>query len=449
MLASEIIRRKRDGVALERAHIDAFVRGLVDDSWSDAQVAAMAMACFFRGMSTAETRALTEAMTRSGTVLQWGSAFPGPVLDKHSTGGVGDKVSLVLAPLVAACGGVVPMISGRGLGHTGGTLDKLEAIPGYRTNVTPRELEKVLRQAGCAIVGATGEIAPADRRLYAIRDLTSTIDSIPLICASILSKKLAEGLDAMVLDVKVGNGAFATDVAFAREIATALTDVATSAGVRTAAWLTDMDQVLGRTCGNSVEVMEAVRILAGTERDARLLQVIRTLAAELLVLGGIDETVEAAETRLDAALAQGHALEHFSRMVAALGGPSDFVERAANHLPSAPVSRPLEAASSGFVTRVATRELGIACIELGGGRHKADDRIDPRVGFTAVAAPGDRVDRGDPLAVVHAASAADAQCVVALLAQAFEISEEPPDPRPVLVERVGGMQPSSCSGNRQ
>ena len=441
MLASEIIRRKRDGLALERAHIDAFVRGLVDDSWSDAQVAAMAMACFFRGMSTEETCALTEAMTRSGTVLQWDGAFPGPILDKHSTGGVGDKVSLVLAPLVAACGGVVPMISGRGLGHTGGTLDKLEAIPGYRTNVTSGELEQVLRRAGCAIVGATGEIAPADRRLYAIRDLTATIDSIPLICASILSKKLAEGLDAMVLDIKVGNGAFAADLAFAREIATALTDVATSAGVRTTAWLTDMNQVLGRSCGNGVEVMEAVGILAGTERDPRLWQVIRTLAAELLVLGGIDETVGAAEARLDAALAQGHAVEHFSRMVAALGGPSDFVERAASYLHSAPVSRPLEATRSGFVTRVATRDLGIACIELGGGRHKADDRIDPRVGFTAVAAPGDRLERGDPLAVVHAASVADAERVAALLAQAFEIGDEPPDARPVLAGRVEASAP--------
>ena len=438
MLAQEIIRRKRDGHSLERVHIDAFVRGLVDHSWSDAQAAAMAMALFLEGMSHEETIGLTEAMTRSGAVLDWRNAFSGPILDKHSTGGVGDKVSLVLAPVVAACGGIVPMISGRGLGHTGGTLDKLDSIPGYRTTVARDELEAVLRKAGCAIVGASAEIAPADRRLYAIRDVTATVESIPLICASILSKKLAAGLDAMVLDIKVGNGAFATDLPFARAMASALVEVAASSGLKTCAWITDMNQVLGRSCGNALEVLEAVRFLQGVERDPRLLLVIRTLAAELLVMGHVDANVEAAGTRIDGVLANGRALEHFSRMVSALGGGSDFVEHAAERLPKAPVQRALTAAKGGWVHRLATRDLGLACIELGGGRHKADDKVDARVGFTSVAAPGDQIRAGDALAVVHAASESDAEAVCRLLEGAFAIADTPPEFPPILVARVGG-----------
>jgi thymidine phosphorylase len=438
VLAQEIIRRKRDGHALERAHIDAFVTGLVDHSWSDAQAAAMAMAVFLEGFSHAETMALTDAMTRSGDRLQWGDSFPGPILDKHSTGGVGDKVSLVLAPVVAACGGVVPMVSGRGLGHTGGTLDKLESIPGYRTTVARDELETVLRKAGCAIVGASAEIAPADRRLYAIRDVTATVESIPLICASILSKKLAAGLDAMVLDIKVGNGAFATDLQFARAMASALVEVAGSSGLKTTAWITDMNQVLGRSCGNAVEVLETVRFLQGTEQDPRLGVVIRTLAAELLVMGRLEPDIASAEARVAKVLANGQALEHFARMVTALGGPADFVDHVDQHLPAAPVKRPLLARRAGWVAGVATRDLGLACIELGGGRHKADDPVDPRVGFTQVAAPGDRVEAGAALALVHAANESDADRVCNLLVDAFAIADEVPKAPPILVARVGG-----------
>ena len=438
MLAQEIIRRKRDGHRLEREHIDAFVRGLVDHSWSDAQAAAMAMAVLLEGMSHEETVALTDAMTRSGTILDWKSAFPGPTLDKHSTGGVGDKVSLILAPVLAACGGIVPMISGRGLGHTGGTLDKLESIPGYHAIVPRDRLETALRKAGCAIVGASGEVAPADRRLYAIRDVTATVESIPLICASILSKKLAAGLDAMVLDVKVGNGAIATDLPYARAIASALNEVAGGAGLKTSAWITDMNQVLGRTCGNAVEVLEAVRFMQGKARDPRLALVNRTLCAELLVLGGIEPDTKSAEARVDAALDQGHALEHFARMVAALGGAANFVEQAEQLLPAAPVRRPLVAPRAGWVQRVATRDIGLACIELGGGRHMAEDKIDPRVGFTDVAAPGDRVEAGDMLAMVHAASESDAQVACTLLASAFAIGDEQPTLPPLLVARVAG-----------
>jgi thymidine phosphorylase len=438
VLAQEIIRRKRDGHPLERGHIDAFVRGLVDHSWSDAQAAAMAMALFLEGMSHDETMALTDAMTRSGTVLDWSSGFPGPILDKHSSGGVGDKVSLVLAPVIAACGGIVPMISGRGLGHTGGTLDKLESIPGYQVTVARDRLETALRQAGCAIVGASAAIAPADRRLYAIRDVTATIESIPLICASILSKKLAAGLDAMVLDIKVGNGAFATDLHFARALASALNEVAGASGLKTTAWITDMNQVLGRSCGNALEVLEAVRFMQGVEQDARLALVIRTLAAELLVMGRLDASVEAAGKRVDAVLANGRALEHFARLVSALGGASDFVEHAAHRLPAAPVKRALAAPRGGWVHRVATRDLGLACIELGGGRHKAEDAVDPRVGFTHVAAPGDRVEAGGVLAMVHAARESDAQGVCRLLEGAFAIADAPPETAPILVARVGG-----------
>ena len=436
MLAQEIIRRKRDGHALDREQIGAFVRGLVDGSWSDAQASAMAMAVYVNGMSRQETVELTEAMRSSGEVLDL--SFPGPVVDKHSTGGVGDKVSLALAPLVAACGGIVPMISGRGLGHTGGTLDKLESIPGYRTQVSRDEVEGALRKAGCAIVGASGEIAPADRRLYAIRDVTATVESIPLICASILSKKLAAGLDAMVLDVKVGNGAFASDIGFARNLAAAITEVAGGCGLRTCAWITDMNQVLGRTCGNAVEVDEALRLLRGdAETDARLALVVRTLAAELLVLGGLEASLDSAEARIGQALASGKALEHFARMAAALGAAADFVEHSSERLPRAPVQRPRVSERDRWVSHVATREVGLACILLGGGRRNAGDAIDPRVGFTRVAAPGDRVERGGILAMVHAASEADADAARHSLASAFTVADAPPQAAPVLIERAG------------
>jgi len=436
MLAQEIIRRKRDGHRLDRAHIDAFVKGLVDHSWSDAQAAAMAMAVLLEGMSHEETVALTDAMTRSGTILDWKGDFPGPALDKHSTGGVGDKVSLVLAPVVAACGGIVPMVSGRGLGHTGGTLDKLESIPGYQVTVSRTKMEAALRKAGCAIVGASAEVAPADRRLYAIRDVTATVESIPLICASILSKKLAAGLDAMVLDIKVGNGAIATDLTYARALASALKAVASGAGLKTAAWVTDMNQVLGRTCGNALEVLEAVRFMQGVDRDGRLGLVIRVLAAELLVLGGLDPDTEAAEARIDIAIHKGYALECFARMVSALGGASDFCENAANRLPVAPVKRPILSTRDGWIQRVPTRDIGLACIELGGGRHMAEDKIDPRVGFSHVVAPGDRVEPGTILAMVHAASESDVQTVRAMLESGFVIGDSPPEPTPVLVERM-------------
>jgi thymidine phosphorylase len=404
------------------------VRGIADGTVSDAQVGAFAMAVVLRGMTPAERVALTTAMRDSGEVLRW----PGdrPVLDKHSTGGVGDKVSLLLAPVIAACGGAVPMISGRGLGHTGGTLDKLEAIPGYDTAPEPERLRAVVAGAGCAIVGQTAQLAPADRRLYAIRDATGTVESIPLLVGSILSKKLAAGLDGLVLDVKVGSGAFLPDAHDARELAGAIVEVAAGAGLRTTALLTDMDRVLGRTAGNAVEVREAIDHLTGAARDERLVDVTLELARELLALGGLD--ADPAE-----ALAGGAAAERFAAMVTALGGPEDLLEAPDRHLARAPVTLAVDPERPGVVTRVDVRAVGLAVVALGGGRRREDDRIDPAVGLTEVAAPGERVGPGErPLALVHAADDAAAQAAGAALRTAFATGEQaPPSPPPVL-ERI-------------
>ncbi len=439
MLAQEVIRTKRDGAALDGAQIDAFVRGLADGSWSEGQAAAMAMALYLRGMTGAETVALTKAMTQSGTQLDWAALdLPGPVLDKHSTGGVGDKLSLLLAPIVAACGGFVPMISGRGLGHTGGTLDKLDSIPGYRTTVTLDELRAAVRSVGCAIVGATDQLAPADRRLYAIRDVTATVESIPLITASILSKKLAAGLQGLVMDVKLGNGAFAAEPAMAQALAHSLVTVAQGAGLPTRAHITDMNQVLGRSCGNALEVHEALRFLRGEEREPRLLELTRTLAADMLSIGGIEPQLGAARQRIDRVLDNGRALEQFARMVSALGGPVDFIERADHHLPKAPVERVVSARRDGFVEHVATREIGLLVVALGGGRRRSDDRIDHRVGLSEVIGLGRAVAAGDVLAVVHAAAEAAADAACEQLHGLIQIGDQPPRMTPLLIDRLAG-----------
>jgi len=437
MLAQEIIRIKRDGGSLTRSHIDDFVGGLIDGSWSEGQAAALAMAIFLKGMSDSETVGLTQAMTHSGQVMRWAAAkLHGPVLDKHSTGGVGDKVSLMLAPIVAACGGIVPMISGRGLGHTGGTLDKLASIPGYQCAPALPILHRALQTAGCAIIGQTDDLAPADRRLYAIRDVTATVESVPLITASILSKKLAAGLQGLVMDVKVGNGAFADSMAMATTLAESLVSVANAAGLPTRAWLTDMNQVLGHTCGNALEVLEAVQFLRGESVDQRLLEVTRWLSVELLVMGGLAASDDAALRQVDAALSSGRALMQFARMVAALGGPTDFVDRPAHYLPVAPVKLPVIALRSGFVTRMATRDIGLAVVELGGGRRRASDTIDPRVGFTQFAQIGQAVQAGDFLAVVHAADMASAEHGQQTLLAQLLITEASVPPAPMLLQRV-------------
>jgi thymidine phosphorylase len=437
MLAQEIIRIKRDGGTLDAAHIGLFVQGLTDGSWSEGQAAAMAMAIFQRGMSRAESVALTAAMRSSGEVLDWQAAqLNGPVLDKHSTGGVGDKVSLMLGPLVAACGGYVPMISGRGLGHTGGTLDKFDSIPGYQTAPDIALLRRAVSSAGCAIVGQTAALAPADRRLYAIRDVTATVESVPLITASILSKKLAAGLQGLAMDVKVGNGAFAATPEMASELAQSLVQVAEGAGLPTRAWITDMNQVLGHSVGNALEMQEALAFLKCEAQEPRLREVTRVLCAEMLLLGRLASTQEDALTRIDRALASGDALERFARMVSALSGPPDFVERPARHLASAPVQLAVPAPRDGFITGMATREIGLIVVELGGGRRQAGDAVDHRVGLSEMRGTGQRVAAGAPLAVVHAANAQQAQAAAQQLLRCVQIGDEAPPRTDVMVAYV-------------
>jgi thymidine phosphorylase len=427
-LAQEVIRRKRDGHALTSDEIEWLVAGITDGSVSDAQVGALAMAIVINGMAAGERVALTGAMTRSGEVLRWD--LDRPVLDKHSTGGVGDKVSLLLAPIVAACGGAVPMISGRGLGHTGGTLDKLDAIPGYDTAPGRERFAAAVNEAGCAIIGQTGDLAPADRRLYAIRDATGTVESIPLIVASILSKKLAAGLDALVMDVKVGSGAFLPELDQARELAQAIIDVARGNGLATAALLTDMDRVMGRAAGNAVEVREAIDHLTGAASDPRMVEVTLALCEQLLRLKGLDGDPRAA-------LESGAAAERFARMVSALGGPADLLERPDDHLPRAPVAIEAHAERDGVVAGVDVRALGLAIIDLGGGRRREDEAIDHAVGLTEVAAPGERVGpHGRPLAIVHARDADSAARAAESIRAAYSVGDRVLDENPAVLEVV-------------
>ena len=433
--ATEIIRTQRDGGALTPPMIEAFVRGLVDGSWSDSQAAALAMAIVLRGLGTEQTVALTRAMLHSGEVLDWRDAgLHGPIVDKHSTGGVGDKVSLMLAPILAACGAVVPMISGRGLGHTGGTLDKLEALPGYNTDPRRDTLLATLRTAGCAIVGASANLAPADRRLYAIRDVTATVESVPLITASILSKKLAAGLQALVLDVKVGSGAFTPTLAQARELATSLVTVARGAGLPARALITDMNQVLGWSAGNALETREAIDFLTGKQAEPRLRALTLALAAEALHLAGLAATRDAGLARAEHALISGEAAERFAHMVAGLGGPADVLHDA--QLPVAPVQRPVPAPRDGFVTHIDVRALGLAVVALGGGRARSGDVVDPRVGLAAVAAPGESRRAGEPLAWVHAPDEATAAAAAAAVLRAMTLADDAPAASPLIVETV-------------
>ncbi len=432
----EIIRRKRDGETLEPAEIDFFVEGLTDGSISEGQVAAFAMAVFFQGMARAECVALTRAMTGSGTVLEW-AGLDRPILDKHSTGGVGDKVSLMLAPILAACGAAVPMISGRGLGHTGGTLDKLDAIPGYDSTPGLERFRRAVAEAGCAIIGQTADLAPADRRLYAIRDVTATVESVPLITASILSKKLAAGLGGLVMDVKVGNGAFMTTLEDARALAESIVAVARGAGLPTVALVTDMNQVLGSTAGNALEVREALDYLGSAAPDPRLHGVVAALARELLLLGGLAADAAAAEARVEQALAGGAAAEAFARMVRALGGPADLLERPERHLPRAAVTEAVLPERAGRIAAVDTRAVGLAVMDLGGGRRRTADAIDPAVGFSEVAGLGEEVGPERPLARVHAADAAAAARAAAALRAAVQVAEEATQPGPLVLARVG------------
>jgi thymidine phosphorylase len=438
-LPQEIIRIKRDGGELPDEDISAFIRGLTAGSVTDAQAAAFAMAVFFKGMTAREGAALTLAMRDSGRVLNWREMGLNdrPVVDKHSTGGVGDKVSLILAPLVAACGGAVPMISGRGLGHTGGTLDKLASIPGYDTAPDLSRFVHIVKEAGCSIIGQTNDLAPADRRLYAIRDVTATVESIPLITASILSKKLAAGLDALVMDVKFGNGAFMATPEAARELGRAIVSVAAEAGLPATALLTDMNQVLGSTAGNALEVRESVRVLTEpASADPRLREVTLELAARMLVRVGLQDTLNIARTTVEGALNSGRAAETFARMVAAHGGPADFMERVTDYLPEAPVTRPVAAEAAGYVGSLKTRDIGMAVVALGGGRAVPAEEIDPGVGFSDVCQTGDPVEAGAPLAMVHARTEDAAEAAAARFRAAVTLTERKPPVEPVVLEAV-------------
>lgn len=406
-LPQEVIARKRDGQELSKAEIAAFMDGFTRGTVSHAQAAAFAMAVYFQDMSMPERVALTLAMRDSGTVLDW-SDLDGPVADKHSTGGVGDNVSLMLAPIMAAMGIYVPMISGRGLGHTGGTLDKFDAIPGYQTQPDNELFRQVVRQAGCAIIGQTADLAPADKALYAIRDVTGTVESIPLITASILAKKLAAGLDALILDVKTGSGAFMPTLERSRELAQSLVTVANGAGLRTGALITDMNEPLASAAGNGLEVRNAVDFLTGRHQDARLKEVTLSLCAAVAEMTGVAATVEAGRMLAETALDSGRATERFAVMVHALGGPGNFIDRLDSHLAAAPIIRDVFADSAGTVSEIDTRGVGMAVVALGGGRTMPSDDIDHRVGFDRLAGLGAELDSHTPIARIHARDEATA-----------------------------------------
>ena len=438
MTPAEIIRAKRDGRTLNDAQIGAFARGLVDRSWSEGQAAALAMAVVLKGMTHAETAMLTRAMTNSGAVHDWSSSrLDGPVIDKHSTGGVGDKVSLMLAPIVAACGGFVPMISGRGLGHTGGTLDKMQSLAGYNVMPSRTLLTRALREAGCAIVGASARVAPADRRLYAIRDVTATVESVPLITASILSKKLAAGLQFLVMDVKAGNGAFCATTEAARELAQSIVKVAAGADLPTRALITDMNQVLGRTAGNALEVREAIDFLTGRgPREPRLEAVTLALCGEMLALSRLCADAKAGAALALRALDTGAAAERFARMVAALGGPRNVLSARFAGLPKARFVVPLSSPMTGVIAGADTREIGLGVVALGGGRRIASDAVDLRVGLSDILPVGAHVNAGEPLLQVHASTREAAQAAVARIAQAIQIAPQAPAQGPAVIERL-------------
>ncbi|PYF11120.1 thymidine phosphorylase [Rhodobacter viridis] len=435
MDARSIIMAVRDGAGLAPEAAAWFAKGLADGTVSDAQGGAFAMAVLCRGIGPAGRVALTQAMRDSGQVVRWD--LPGPVVDKHSTGGIGDSVSLLLAPALAACGVYVPMISGRGLGHTGGTLDKMESIPGYKALPGIEALRKIVGEVGCAIVGATDEIAPADKRLYGIRDISGTVESIDLITASILSKKLAVGLGALVLDVKVGSGAFMATVEDAQALAESLVKTANDAGCRTSALMTDMNQSLGQSAGNALEVLEVMETLTGTSVNEALWDVTSALGGEVLMLAGKAASLDDGAALIDTAIETGRAAEKFGQMVAALGGPLDFVERYPDRLPAAPVIVPVPAPRAGFVARVNGRALGEAVVRLGGGRLVGSDRINPSVGLTGQAVIGEEMVRGEALALVHAPDQARAERAVAAVLAAYELSEEPPEEPPLIHCRIG------------
>lgn len=437
LLIQEIIRKKRDGGVLSAAEIQFFVRGICDGSASEGQIAALAMAVFFNDMNMDERILFTLALRDSGQVLDWRELdLPGPLLDKHSTGGVGDVVSLLLGPMIAACGGYVPMISGRGLGHTGGTLDKFDAIPGYCSAPDIALFRKVVREVGVAIIGQTAQLAPADKRLYSIRDVTATVESVAMITGSILSKKLSAGLDVLVMDVKVGSGAFMPNYAKSLELAQSIVTVGNGAGMQTSALLTDMNQALAPYAGNAIEVRGAIDYLVGRSRPARLHQVTLALCSEMLIAGGLAENQDMARAKLQAVLDSGAAAERFARMVSGMKGPVDLLEHPDHHLERAPVIVPAPASKTGFVGYCDCRALGLAIVNLGGGRRRAVDAIDFAVGLTELVELGQAIEVGQPLAWVHARTEAAAREAIREIQAVFEIKQIAPATHPMVYDTI-------------
>jgi len=428
-----IIEKKRDGLPLTEEEIRGFIQGYTSGAIPDYQMAALAMAVYFRGMSFDETAILTDAMMRTGRLVDT-SSIPGPKADKHSTGGIGDKVSLVLAPLVACCGVAVPMISGRGLGITGGTLDKLEAIPGYRTNLSLEEFVGVLRQCGCSLIGQTAELVPADRKLYALRDVTGTVPSVPLIAASIMSKKLAEGIDALVLDVKWGKGAFMKTLESARDLARTMVEIGRRVGKRTVAVITDMNQPLGRMVGNALEIVETVQALRGKgPRD--LMEVTLELGAHMLTLTGRARSHMEAFAALQRELASGAAWERLKTMVRLHGGRAEVLDTP-EQLLTARLQVAVPAPRTGYVADVDAELIGKACVVLGAGRQKVEDTVDPAVGVANLAKIGARIEEGQPLLVLHANDEAKLNTARGLVQSAFRFAANPVVPPKLVVEVV-------------
>ena len=433
--ARAIIAKLRDGGRPSSDELRWFAIGLASGDVTDAQAGAFAMAVLLKGLSEEGRVALTRGMRDSGKVLDWD--LPGPVVDKHSTGGIGDCTSLLLAPALAVCGAYVPMISGRGLGHTGGTLDKLEAIPGFRTGLMEAALRKQMAEVKCAIVAASADLAPADRRLYAIRDVSGTVESVDLITASILSKKLAAGLEALVLDVKCGSGAFMKTPERAEALARALVATAQGAGCMTSALITDMSQPLATAAGNALEVIEVMETLTGTSVNAALWDLTVALGGEVLALAGLADDVLDGEERITRSLESGAAAETFGRMIVAQGGPADFVDRWPDRLPSAPVMMEVPAPRSGFVARIDGEALGLAVVHLGGGRLREGDRVNPSVGLSDLAGIGEETGVGVPLAMVHAVTEDAARAAVAAVQAAYGIVPDLPEEPPLIQKRIG------------
>ncbi len=434
-LTQEIIKNKRDGKTLTAEEIDFFIQGITNENVSEGQIAAMAMAIYFQDMSKQECRDLTHSMVNSGEVMEWSDmSLNGPVLDKHSTGGVGDKVSLMLAPIIAACGGYVPMISGRGLGHTGGTLDKFDAIAGYNTVPDNDFFKKTVKQVGCAIIGQTTSLAPADKRFYATRDITATVDCIPLITASILSKKLAEGLDGLVMDIKTGSGAFMTDHKQARLLAQTIVDVSS---VNTTAIITDMSQLLGYTAGNALEMREALDYLTLKRQEPVLHELVQNICAEMLMQGELASDQQQALGMIDEVLRSGKAAEIMAQMISALGGPADILEKPDKYLATAPIIQPVFAQNDGFIASMDARSIGLSVVDLGGGRRMASDAIDYSVGISDCAHIGDWITKNQPLAFIHANSQSQADKAKADILQHISISTEKVDKPSVIIEKIG------------